>query len=140
MAIPFNSGYSGTPLIKKLGIKDGFIIRLINQPAYYSGLFQNLDNVTFSADKKIKKDCIHFFSTNAKELHKNIPLLNKEIKQNGMIWVSWPKKSSKVATDITEDVIRAIALSNNLVDIKVCAIDETWSGLKLVIPLKARTL
>jgi hypothetical protein len=140
MAIPFNSGYSGTPLMKKLGIKDGLTIRLINPPAYYSDLFENLNNVTISSDKKIKKDCIHFFSANATELHKNIPLLKKEIKQNGMIWVSWPKKSSKVITDITEDTIRAIALSNNLVDIKVCAIDETWSGLKLVIPLKLRTL
>ena len=78
------------------------------------------------------------FSQQAKDLHKDIRLLKNEIEPNGIIWISWPKKASKVITDITEDVIRNLALANGLVDIKVCAVDETWSGLKLVIPVKDR--
>ena len=132
-------GYSGTPLAKKLGIKEGFKIRLINPPGYYFGLFTDMpENVSILKDIKTKKDFIHCFVKQAKELHTNIASLKNEIESNGFIWISWPKKASKVATDITEDVIRNIALNNGLVDIKVCAVDETWSGLKLVIPVKDR--
>ena len=133
------SGYSGTPLSKKLGIKEGILIKLVNQPAYYFDLFSDWNSIV-SKNVKSKKDLIHVFSTSAKELHKKIPALKNEIKQDGMIWVSWPKKASGVPTDITEDVIRTIALANHLVDIKVCAIDEIWSALKLVIPVKLRTV
>ena len=134
------SGYSGTPLAKKLGIKTGFRIRLVNQPEYYFELFTDMpDDVSFLNEKKTKKNFIHFFTKSAKELEKNIVLLHSEIEPNGMIWVSWPKKTSKVETDITEDMIRHLALTNGLVDIKVCAVDEVWSGLKLVIPVKDRT-
>jgi hypothetical protein len=133
------SGYSGTPLEKKLGIKEGFKIRIVNQPAYYFELFTDVpENITILTNKKIKKNLIHYFTKSAKALHKDIVSVRNEIELDGMIWISWPKKSSKVTTDITEDIIRDLALANGLVDIKVCAVDEIWSGLKLVIPLKNR--
>jgi Protein of unknown function (DUF3052) len=131
------AGYSGTLLAKKLGIKEGFKIALYNQPNYYFKLFTD-----FPADvktvNKLKVDFVHYFVKEEKQLAKDITKLKNQIEQNGMIWISWPKKSSKVETDVTEDVVRNIALKNGLVDIKVCAIDETWSGLKLVIPVKDR--
>ncbi len=134
------TGYSGTPLAKKLGIKDGFKIRVVNQPTYYFDLFPELpDNISILSDKKIKKNFIHYFALKAKDLHKDIISLRNEIEQDGIIWISWPKKASKVETDINEDTIRDLALANGLVDIKVCAVNETWSGLKLVIPVKDRT-
>jgi hypothetical protein len=132
------SGYSGTPLSKKLGIKEGFTVSILDQPDYYFDLFIDLPQIKITKDKKIKKDFIHYFVTKEKELVKNINDLKEQIVQNGMIWISWPKKSSKVETDITEDLIRNIALKNGLVDVKVCAVDEMWSGLKLVIPVKNR--
>ena len=133
------AGYSGTPLAKKLGIKEGSKIRLVNQPQDYFELFENMPpNVQVLTDKKLKKDLVHYFTKKAIELQKDIVSLKNEIQENGMIWISWPKKSSKVETDITEDIVRGIALANGLVDIKVCAIDDTWSALKLVIPVKDR--
>jgi len=133
------SGYSGTSLAKKLGIKPGFKIRLFNQPDYYYNLFSDLPtDIKELTDKKIKKDFIHYFSKSAALLNKEIKQLRQEIEQNGMIWVSWPKQASKIETDLTENIIRDIALKNGLVDVKVCAVDETWSGLKLVIRLKDR--
>jgi hypothetical protein len=133
------SGYSGTPLEKKLGIKNEFTIRLINAPEYYFNLFVDFpEDVQITNIKGKEKDFIHYFERKATTLKKNLPLLRKEIAQHGMIWVSWPKKASKVETDITEDTIRNFALTIGLIDIKVCAVDEIWSGLKLVIPLKER--
>ena len=133
------SGYSGTPLAKKLGIKDHFKIRLIDTPAHYLDLFSDLPpTVEFVKETKNKKDLIHYFVTEAARLKKELPALKKELAPNGMIWVSWYKKSAKMPTDITEDIIRGAALKIGLVDVKVCAIDEQWSGLKLVIPLKDR--
>ena len=133
------SGYSGTPLVKKLGIKENFKIKIINQPEYYFELLSFLpDNIQHIQDSKLKKDFIHYFARKIAELKKCIPILKKEIEQDGMIWISWPKKTSGEDTDITEDIIREIALKNGMVDVKVCAIDEVWSGLKLVIPLKYR--
>lgn len=132
-------GYSATPLAKKLGIKDGFTIRLAGQPGYYFDLFEGMPlNIRILDDKETAKNLIHYFTKNADDLHRDIPLLKREIETSGMIWISWPKKASKITTDITEDVIRNLALRNGLVDIKVCAIDEIWSGLKLVIPVKDR--
>ena len=86
----------------------------------------------------VEKDFIHFFTKDSLELEKGLLQFKDEIKQNGMIWVSWPKKTSGVPTDITEDVIRNFALGIGLVDVKVCAVNEVWSGLKLVIPVKYR--
>jgi hypothetical protein len=131
------SGYSETPLAKKLGIKEGFKIALYHQPEYYFNLFTDFpENVKFI--NKHKVDLVHYFVKEERQLQRDILKLKDQIEQNGMIWISWPKKSSKVETDITEDLIRNLALKNGLVDIKVCAVDETWSGLKLVIPVKKR--
>jgi len=133
------AGYSGTPLAKKLGIKDDFHIDLINAPEYYLCLFTDLPaNLYFENDKDSKVDLIHFFTKSREEYKSILPQLKTRIKPNGSIWVSWPKKASKVPTDITEDIIRNFALQIRLVDIKVCAVDEIWSGLKLVIPVKDR--
>ncbi len=134
------TGYSSTPLAKKLGIKEGFKIRLVDQPDYYFDLFTDLpETLTILKDKKTKKNLIHYFTKSAADLRKDIVALRNEIEPNGMIWISWPKKASKITTDITEDTIRELALTNGLVDIKVCAVNEVWSGLKLVIPVKDRT-
>jgi Protein of unknown function (DUF3052) len=133
------AGYSATPLAKKLGIKPGFKMRLINAPDYYFDLFTDLpSNVRVLKDKETKKNFIHFFVTRVTDLEKNIIALKNEIEQDGIIWVSWYKKSSGITTDVTEDKIRETALAIGLVDIKVCAVDELWSGLKLVIPVKNR--
>jgi len=134
------TGYSGTPLARKLGIKEGFKIRLVDQPDYYFDLFTDLPKtLNIVKDKKTKKNLIHYFTKSAAALRMDIVALRNEIEPNGMIWISWPKKASKITTDITEDTIRELALKNGLVDIKVCAVDEVWSGLKLVIPVKDRS-
>jgi len=133
------AGYSKTPLAKKLGIKAGFSVKLVNAPEYYWGLFNDLPDDIRVNDNAIKlHDFIHFFTRDEKELTKVLPKLKNEMVQNGMIWVSWPKKSAKIACNITEQEVRETALRNGLVDIKVCAVDEVWSGLKLVIPVLSR--
>lgn len=96
------------------------------------------DGVKQIDDTSIKKNFIHYFAKDAKSLTTDIKVLRQEIEQNGMIWIAWTKKSSKIVTDMTEDIVRGTALKNGLVDIKVCAVDEIWSGLKVVIPLKDR--
>jgi hypothetical protein len=107
------SGYSGTPLAKKLGIKDGFNIQLINEPDYYLQLFIDLPtNISINQNSSAKKNFIHYFAFNTKDLIKDIPLLRSKILPDGMIWISWHKKSYKIPTDITEDIIREIALKN----------------------------
>lgn len=134
-----HGGYSGTPLAKKLGIKPGFKIRLYDQPDYYFKLFDDLpSDISQLKDSRTKKNLIHYFATSSVKLENDINELREEIEQNGMIWISWPKKTSKVSTDLNENIVRDIALRNGLVDVKVCAIDETWSALKLVIRLKDR--
>jgi hypothetical protein len=134
-----NAGYSGTPLAKKLGIKPGFTVRLIQQPEYYFHLFSDWpEEVSILQDTKSKKQLIHYFVVQARELQQQLPLLKKELEQNGILWISWYKKAARMPTDITEDFIRQLALNNGMVDVKVCAVDEYWSGLKLVIPVKDR--
>lgn len=131
------AGYSQTPLAKKLGIKPGFKIKIINPPDYYFTLFADMpEDLCILDNSKQKKNLIHYFATQANDLNKTVALLKEEIEANGIIWVSWPKKASKVSTDITENIIREAALRQGLVDIKVCAIDDIWSALKLVIPVK----
>lgn len=133
------AGYSGTSLAKKLGIKSGSKLCLFNQPEYYFELFTDLPaDIDLITNVSVKKDFIHYFVKSATDLKRDILLLKAQIKQDGVIWISWPKKTSKVETDVTEDIIRNTALQNGLVDIKVCAVDEIWSGLKLVIPVKER--
>jgi hypothetical protein len=133
-----NTGYSGTPLAKKLGLKNGDRISIVNQPAHYFDLFDILPGIEIIHSKKIKKNFIHCFITKAKDLEKTMVSLRKEMEEDGMIWISWIKKSAGIPTDVTEDLIRKTALANGLVDVKVCAIDDTWSGLKLVIRTKDR--
>ena len=131
--------YSGTPLAKKLGIKEGFKIRLMNQPTNYFELLGTLPNdIEFVSNKKGSKNLVHYFTKNAAQLNSDMASLREEVYPNGTIWISWPKKAAKVATDVDEDIIRHLALKNGLVDVKVCAVDEIWSGLKLVVPLKDR--
>lgn len=95
-------------------------------------------NLEITKDKRALKDFINYFETSAEKLHSTLPELKKELQPNGLIWISWYKKSAKMRTDITEDIIRDIAIKNGLVDVKVCAVVEVWSVLKLVIPLKHR--
>ncbi len=133
-------GYSGTPLAKKLGIKLGFRVKTKNAPAGYEQLLAPLpEKVAFSNAFRSEVDLWHLFTASESELRNSLALAMRQIRQDGMIWVSWPKKSSGVASEITEDTIRSVALPMGLVDVKVCAVDETWSGLKLVIRKENRT-
>ena len=133
------AGYSGKPLTQKLGIKPGFCIFVDGAPITYDAVVGKLpDDVRIAARLKPSLDMVHMFASSAAALRKKLPACREAIAPDGMMWVSWPKKSSGVTTDVTEDVVRATALSLGLVDVKVCAVDDTWSGLKLVIPLKQR--
>ena len=129
------AGYSSTPLWKKLGYKAGFDAFIVGAPPAYMSLLQLPAEVKVRRLAKAKKGMafVHIFCREAAGLKKNLAQLRKQIAPDGVIWVSWPKKASGVATDITEDTVRACALPLGLVDIKVCAVDETWSGLKLMI-------
>jgi hypothetical protein len=134
-----SAGYSGTPLAKKLGIKSGFRILVENAPDDYEALLDPLPKDVQIVDA-IEDDMpmIHLFTDSAKELAAKLKRYRTKLRPNGMVWVSWPKKASKVATDITEDTIRALALPLGFVDVKVCAVDAVWSGLKLVIRVENR--
>jgi hypothetical protein len=128
------AGYSGTPLAKKLGIKAGATVFLSNPPANYAKLVAPLPGgVSMARRVTMATDLIHFFFTSRTALERGLKSALKSMRPDAAVWVSWPKKSSGVSTDITEDTIRAVALPMGLVDIKVCAVDEVWSGLKLVI-------
>lgn len=134
------AGASGKPVVEKLGIKPGFFIFSAGAPAAYADVVGKLpDDVTLASAAKAPLDMVHLFVTEAKGLAARLRDYRKAIAPDGMIWVSWPKKSSGVATDLTDVVVRDTALPLGLVDIKVCAVDETWSGLKFVIPKDQRT-
>ena len=133
------SGYSGTPLAKKLGLKSGFKVSFVNAPSDYFDYFSDLPNDLIEITDNIqKKDFIHFFTKSSVQLNETITHLKDEIEQNGIIWISWPKKASKIETDLNGNIVREIGLKSGLVDIKVCAVNEIWSGLKFVIPVKDR--
>lgn len=133
------AGYSNTSLVKKLGIKPGFKVRFIDPPEHYFDLLEGLPaNIEVLEEAVTGVDFIHYFTKQSSELDRDLPALKREIVSNGTIWVSWPKKASRVTTDVTEDLIRNLALSIGLVDVKVCAVDAVWSGLKLVIRVKDR--
>ena len=117
------AGYSGTPLARKLGIKEGSRVLAIGAPKDYA----------FTTVAKGPADIVHLFVTSLAELDKQLPRARKAITTDGALWVSWYKKAAKIPTDVTEDLIRARALATDLVDVKVCAVDEQWSGLKLVV-------
>jgi hypothetical protein len=128
------AGYSGTPLGKKLGIKAGMRIVLLEAPDDYARLVAPVpEGVRFSTRLIEGADMVHVFATGKELLARSLVRALPKLSRDGMIWVSWPKKASRVATDITEDTIREVAFPLGLVDIKVCAIDPVWSGLKLVI-------
>ena len=133
------AGYSGKSLAIKLGIRDQCRLLLRNGPDNYLNLISTrADGVRISSRFRNNVDICHFFTKSAADLRTALPGLIKRIRQDGMIWVSWPKKSSRVPTDVTEDTVRDVALPLGLVDVKVCAVDETWSGLKLVIRKELR--
>ena len=146
--------YSGTPLARKLGIKEGHRVLALHPPADYLNLLEGLPKgVTIrvaetppgietrpagGSSTAEPYDVIHVFALEKEFLAEVLPDLKRLIVPNGAIWASWPKKASKVPTDLGGNVVRDLALENGLVDVKVCAVDRTWSGLKLVIPVKDR--
>lgn len=128
------AGSSGTPLPQKLGIKPGTIVVAIDPPPNYPKLLGQIPSgVNFATRPVGKTRFVHLFATERRALQTHLQTLRQKIAEDAVIWASWPKKSSRVPTDITEDVIRAVALPLGFVDIKVCAVDDTWSGLKLMI-------
>jgi hypothetical protein len=133
------AGYSGTPLAKKLGIKAGARVCLSHAPKHYGGLVAPWpDGVRLVGRVSETTDLVHIFVTRRKDLERSLKSTLNAMRPDAAVWVSWPKKSSGVATDVTEDTIRAVALPMGLVDIKVCAVDDVWSGLKLVVRKERR--
>jgi hypothetical protein len=131
--------YTNTKLIDKLGIKRGFSILILNSPENYFSLIGELPMDVRVNKKFIKEmDFIHFFTKERKQLEEYFPVLKNHISEKGILWISWPKISSKVKTDINENIIRETGLREGLVDVKVCSVDEVWSGLKFVYRLKDR--
>ena len=128
------AGYSGTPLAKKLGISMGSHVLVKNPPRDYLQLLDPIpQDVVFDTALSSATDIVHVFVTEKSALDENLVALRTTLRNDAAVWVSWPKKASKVATDISEDTIRELALPLGFVDIKVCAVTEVWSGLKLVI-------
>jgi len=132
------AGYSGTPLPAKLGIKPGMRVAWPGAPEHFASLLGDLSRVNVLARAAASMDVVVLFVTKRSVLERRLPALMEAIRPAGATWVAWPKRSSGVASDIAEDVVRDIALPIGLVDTKVCAIDETWSGLKLVIRKELR--
>jgi len=134
------AGYSGTPLVKKLGFKEGFRTGLVNPP---KGIQKELaplpNNLSVSVDTLTKPlDLIILFADSQKMLKTEFLKLARKLRQNGMLWIAWPKKASGIATDLSENTVRDIGLAAGLVDVKVCAINDVWSGLKFVYRLEDR--
>ena len=131
---PPMAGYSGTPLVRKLGIRPNERVIAINAPTGYAKLLGDLP-AGAAITNRITSNAtfVHLFTMHRAELVERLTALRSQLDDAGVLWVSWPKKSAKVATDVTEDTIRAIALPLGFVDVKVCAVDDTWSGLKLMI-------
>ncbi|PYO06810.1 MAG: DUF3052 domain-containing protein [Gemmatimonadetes bacterium] len=134
---PPTFGYSGTPLIDKLGIKSSARLQFVSEPANFSAVLGTLPYGTRMASRGTLDFAILFVKA-LSELRKRFAPLRDRLETNGMLWVAWPKKASGVDTDLTEGVVRQFGLESGLVDVKVCAIDDTWSGLKFVRRLKDR--
>jgi hypothetical protein len=132
------AGYSGTPLEKKLGFKPGDTAAVLDAPDHLDGLLGELDGVTVERSLRGRADVVLCFVTARSALQKRAVRLRAAIAPDGMVWVCWPKRASKVPTDMTEDVVREVLLATGLVDVKVAAIDETWSGLKLMVRRELR--
>ena len=132
-------GYSGTPLPKKLGIKDGFHVSLIDAPVeVITELNPSLKNCKIAKDSKSSLDFAMLFTKSSSALKMEFARITKNLTPAGMLWVSWPKKSSGITTDLNENIVRDIGLAAGLVDVKVCAVTDIWSGLKFVRRLKDR--
>ena len=135
-----SAGYSGTPLAQKLGFKDGLHVATINAPDGYQRWLEGLPwSTSISSTLGPSPAAVHLFCTKRSDLARTLKSLRPKLKADGFIWVSWPKRTSGVSTDITEDTIRDVALPLGFVDVKVCAVTETWSGLKLMIRRSERT-
>jgi hypothetical protein len=133
------AGYSGTPLARKLGVKPGMRVHYAAAPDGFAALLGELpDAVRVLARPAAGLDLVVLFVRSRAQLERRLAGLHARLRQDGMLWIAWPKRASKVPTDMTEDVVRDVALPRGLVDVKVCAIDETWSGLKLVIRRELR--
>jgi hypothetical protein len=133
------AGYSGTPLVKKLGYKPGMRAHVVSAPKHYRELLGDVPaDVEFLARAAADLDLVHLFVRSRADLSKAFPPLAPLLKPAGMLWVSWPKKTSKLVGDLGENEVRAIGLAAGLVDVKVCAVDEDWSGLKFVRRVKDR--
>lgn len=133
------AGYSGTPLAKKLGIKAGSKVLVSGAPDSYRASLEPLpESVAFASRLSEAVDVIHVFATQRAKLASALAGYRRAMRADASLWVSWPKKAARVATDITEDTIREVALPLGLVDVKVCAVDDVWSGLKLVVRKELR--
>jgi len=139
MAAPGTAGYSGTPLVEKLGVKKGSAIHTVGAPPGYRALLKPLPaDVKFKGVADDSIDIVHVFETEREQLAKILAVLRKALAPSAAVWVSWPKKTSKVPTTITEETIRELALPIGFVDVKVCAVTDIWSGLKLVVRKELR--
>jgi hypothetical protein len=132
------AGYSGKRLAQKLGIKADASVAILNAPGGYARMLKLPNRVSRTLGVAASLDFIQFFVSEKRELQRRFPKLARALAPAGMLWISWPKRASGVPTDLTEDVIRAIGLAHALVDVKVAAVDEVWSGLKFVRRLKDR--
>jgi hypothetical protein len=132
------AGYSGTPLQKKLGFKPGMTAAFLDAPEHLDGLLGELEGVTVKRALRGHVDLAMCFVTARAALARRAGRLREAVAPDGMVWVCWPKRASKVPTDVTEDVVREVLLPTGLVDVKVAAVDETWSGLKLVVRRELR--
>jgi hypothetical protein len=129
-----SAGYSGTPLVRKLGFKPGMRVVLLDAPEGFADVLGPLpDGVAVGTRLAAGKDMVIVFVTRRAALARRTAALRRAVAPDGMVWVAWPKKAARVPTDVTEDVVRDVVLPTGLVDVKVCAIDEVWSGLKLVV-------
>jgi len=134
------AGYAKTPLVKKLGLKEGMTAVILNAPAYYLDLLAPLPQpfTMFTDLTQTAINFIHFFTKTQIELEQEFPQLKTALAKNGLLWISWPKKVAKVPTDLDGNIVREIGLANGLVDVKVAAVDDVWSGLKFVYRLEDR--
>jgi len=134
-----SAGYSRRPLVRKLGIREGDVLAFLDAPDGYDRLLGKLpDGATAARGQRRQLDFIQLFATGRADLERELPGLKSRLKQGGTIWVSWPKASSGLETDLSDSVVREVCLESGLVDVKVCAVDDSWSALKFVIRLKDR--